>query len=269
MALFANPVRRRHAHAIEDHLRRRLALPAHLALVGAKAETRRALLDDEGRHALGAIVRGPRHQHVNVRRARARDELFRAGDDIVVAILHGLRLQARRIRSRARLGQAIARNQVHAGQPRHPGLALRLIAERIDHPARHVVDRDERRRRHVAIGKLLEDQRRVRPRQARSAHIFLHINARKAQLRRALDHIDREMALMVPPVRMRQQLVDSKLLRHVADHDLFVCKHGAHWHFVPYSLHWSAMTNCRPESQCAVYPMIIRSRAPHAMKYLP
>ena len=99
VALFADAIGRRHTHAIENDLAGRLGFPAHLALVGAKRKPRRILLDDEGGDALGAIVRRARHEDVNIRRARAGDELFGAGDDIIIAVFHGLGLEAGGIRA--------------------------------------------------------------------------------------------------------------------------------------------------------------------------
>eukprot|EP01035_Chromulina_nebulosa_P031547 gene31547-42060_t len=52
----------------------RLRLPAHLALVGPEAESGRALLDHEGRDALGARLAGAGHDDIDVRHPAAANE---------------------------------------------------------------------------------------------------------------------------------------------------------------------------------------------------
>ena len=89
----------------------------------------------------------------------------------MIAVAHRARAQRRRVRAGAGLGQTVARQQLHRAQLRQPLLALRVVAIGVDHPRRHVVDRDEGRHRRAALRERLEDQRRVEPRQRRAADI--------------------------------------------------------------------------------------------------
>jgi hypothetical protein len=85
LPLLADAIVGRHA-AVEVDLRGRLGVPAHLALVGPEAEARRALLDHEGRDALGALAARAGHDHIEVRDPAARDEGLAAVEHIVVAV---------------------------------------------------------------------------------------------------------------------------------------------------------------------------------------
>ena len=62
--------------------------------------------------------------------------------------------------------------------------ALLVIGEAVDHPGRHVVDRDVGRRARAGRRQLLHDQRGVEPAEAAAAHILAHIDAAEAQGRR-------------------------------------------------------------------------------------
>ena len=61
-----------HPHALEDDLRGGLRVPAHLLLVGAETQSRRALFDDERRDAAGAVAAGAGHHDVDVGCTRRR-----------------------------------------------------------------------------------------------------------------------------------------------------------------------------------------------------
>ena len=131
---------------------------------------------------------GPRrrcgHDDIDVADAGARDEGLGA-----VRARSGRRrprrgAQGRRVGARARLGQAVAGDQLHRAQVGQIARAQRLVAEAVDHPRRHVVDRDEGRGRDAAGGQLLEDERRIEPAQADAAVLLADIDAGEAQLGR-------------------------------------------------------------------------------------
>ncbi len=155
--LVAEPVGNRHARILEDHRAGRLRIPAHLALVGAERKPGRIALDHQRRNASGPVAAGPHHHHVDIALASAGNKLLLAIEHIMVAIAHRAGPQRRGVRSRARLGQAIARQQFHGAELRQPLLAVCLIAEGIDHPRRHIVDRDEGRHRRAPLRQRLED----------------------------------------------------------------------------------------------------------------
>src|SRR3546814_14586206 len=75
-------------------------------------------------------------------RSRARDELLGAVQHIMVAVPLGRRLERGGVRSRTRLGQAIACDLFHADEV---GQEARLdlgAAKAVDHPRGNIVDRD-------------------------------------------------------------------------------------------------------------------------------
>ncbi len=85
LAFRADAVGGRHLAVLEDHLPRRLRVPAHLLLVGAEREPRRVLHHREGRDAAGALVARAREHEIEVGGAGAGDELLGAVEDVVVA----------------------------------------------------------------------------------------------------------------------------------------------------------------------------------------
>ncbi|MNE14333.1 hypothetical protein D3C80_1072090 [compost metagenome] len=204
-AFLAHQIGDRHAAVVEADHGGRLGVPAHLLLIGAEGKAGRSRLDHQGRNALRPLAAGADHDDIDVRRPCARDEGLGAVQHIVVAVAHRRRPQRRRVRTRARLGQAVAGDLLHPDQRRHETRPQLVRAEAVDHPRRHVVDRDEGRRRHVAARQLLEDQRRLDPAQAHAAVFLARIDAGEAHLGGGLQHIDREMLVLVPAGRVRRQ----------------------------------------------------------------
>ena len=154
----------RDAHAFENNLPGRLRIPAHLAFVGAERQARRSLFDEERRDAGRARRAGARHHEIEVRRSRAGDELLDPVEHIRIALAPRARRKRRGVGAGARLGQAIARKQLHRGEL---GQIMRLQgrrAEAVDHRGDHVVDRQIRGDAGAARRQRLEDQRRVEPR---------------------------------------------------------------------------------------------------------
>ena len=92
-------------------------------------------------------------------------------------------------------------------------LRCAVAAEGVDHPGRHVVDRDIGRGRGAALRQLLEDDGGVEPRQRRAADIVLHIDAAEAERRRLAQRLDREGRVLVPVARIRHHLVAGELPR--------------------------------------------------------
>ena len=94
--------------------------------------------------------------------------------------------------------------------------ALLVVAEAVDHPGGHVVDRDVGRRAGAGRRQLLHDQRRVEPREPAAADIVPHIDAAEAQRRRLAQGLDREDLLGVPARRLGQHALGRELPRRVA-----------------------------------------------------
>ena len=70
---------------------------------------------------------------------------------------------------------------LHGAELRQEALALRLAAERVDHPGRHVVDRDVGGGRGAALRQLLEDDGGVEPRQRGAADVVLARRCRRSR----------------------------------------------------------------------------------------
>src|ERR1700722_14462756 len=125
-------------------------------------------------------------------------------------------------------------------------MPLGVVAKGIDHPAGHVVDRDERRHRRTALCQRLENQRRVEPCQRRAADIFADIHAADAELRRLAHHIDGKMLLLVPPDRMWRDFFRGEIPRHLANRNLILVE--SELHGIPTRLaasSWSGSKNPR------------------------
>src|ERR1044072_2345552 len=86
----------------------RRQMPAELLLLGAEGDARHLLLDHQAAYALGPVESGADHGDVDLVLAAARDERFRAGDDIVIAVADRAGLARGCAGARAGLGQAIA-----------------------------------------------------------------------------------------------------------------------------------------------------------------
>src|SRR5262249_23238829 len=134
---------------------------------------------------------------------------------ISVAVAHGARLQACGVRSRVGLGQAVAREMLHGAEPGQKFLPLRLARKSVDHPRRHVVDRDIGGGRGTALRELLEDERRIEPRQRRAADVVLYIDAAEAERRGRAQRFDRKSRILIPVARMRHHFAACELTRGV------------------------------------------------------
>ena len=174
----------RHAAILEHHHRGRLRLPAELLLLRAEREPRRALLDHDAGNALRPGAAGAHHADVDVGDAAAGDEGLGAVEHVMIAVAHGARLQARGVRAGVRLGQAIAREMLHGAELRQELLALRVAAEGVDHPGRHVVDRDIGGGRGAALRQFLEDDARRRAATAPSRRRRPSHRCRRSRARR-------------------------------------------------------------------------------------
>ena len=130
----------------------------------------------------GPALAGAHHADVDVGDAAARDEGLGAVEHVVVAVARRARLQARGVRARspARSGNS-SRNAPWCRASAGSGARCAVAAERVDHPGRHVVDRDVGRGRGAALRQLLEDDGGVEPRQRRAADIVLARRCRRSR----------------------------------------------------------------------------------------
>ena len=194
----ADAVGDRHADLVEIDLGGRLRMPAELLFLGAEADALHVLFDDQAGDALGPVLAGADHGHVDFILAAAGDERLGAGDDIMVAVEHRLGLERGGVGARRRLGQAIAADPLHRDHRRQIFLLHLGRAEAVDHPARHIVDRDEGAGRRAAVGHRLHDQRRFEPPEADAARFLADVDRAEAELGRLADRVAREDVLLVP-----------------------------------------------------------------------
>jgi hypothetical protein len=189
-------------------------------LVGAEGEAGRVLRHDDRGNASRPVVARAHHRDVDVAVAGAGDELLGAGEHIIVAVAHGPCLERRRVGAGAGLGQAVARQPFHRRQLRHEALPLLVAAETVDHPRRHIVDRDEAGEARAGLGQRLEHQHRVQAPERGAAEIVADIDAAQAERTRLAYHGGGEELAFVPVERVRRDASFGEGLRRVADRAL-------------------------------------------------
>ena len=221
-------LRRRHAHPIEGDRSRGLAVPAHLVLLAAVLDARGIGLDEEGGDAIRARPAGARHHDQHVGRARAGDEGLAAIEHIRIAIAPRRRAQRCRIRSRARLGEAVGRQLAPCAERRPPLRGDLGPRERRHHPRRHVMDAQKRRRRRAGRSQLLKHQGRVQPRQSKPARRLIRIKPAEAQLARMPQRVARKDPARVPRRRMRRHLVAREVPRRLLESALLLVQLEVH-----------------------------------------
>ena len=128
----------------------------------------------------------------------------------------------RGVRTRTGFGQAIAGDFVHADQLRHIARLQFRTAKGVDHPRRHIVDRDKGGGRGTAIGHGLHDQRGFQPTKPDPAIFLGNIDCTEAKLAGGLPDINRIMMLLVPLTRKRRDAVGGEFARHILNGDLVV-----------------------------------------------
>ena len=149
----------------------------------------------------------------------------------MIALAHRLGLERRGVRAGIRFGQAIAREMLHGAELRQKFLPLLVAAEGVDHPGRHVVDRDISRGRGAALRQFLEDDGGVEPRQAAAADVVLHIDAAETQRRGLAQLGHRERRILVPIARIRHHGLAGELPRGGLEGALVFGKLEIHGYF--------------------------------------
>ena len=197
----------RHAAILEHHHGGRLRFPAEFLFRRAVGQAGRALLHHDAGNAARAGFAGARHHHVNVGDAAAGDEGLGAVEHVSVAVAARARRKVGGVRAGVRLGQAVAGEMLHAAELGQEFLALGLAAEGVDHPGRHVVDRDVSGGRGAALRQLLENQRGIEPGQRRAADVLLDGDAAEAERGRLAQGLHGEGFVFVPVARVRSHLL--------------------------------------------------------------
>ena len=191
------------------------------------------LIDDQAGDALRLVLRSADHGHIDIVEAAAADELLGAVEDVSITVEAGGSLESRRVRPAARLRQRIAGDLVHAHEI---GEVFRLHlrpAERVDHPGGHVVDRDIGAGRGAAVGHRLHDQRGLQAPEPDPAALLADVDRAEAQLGAGLNHVAREVVLLVPLGGEWGDGVGGETLRHLLDRALLFGELELTGHDVP------------------------------------
>jgi hypothetical protein len=117
----------------------------------------------------------------------------------------GARRQSGGVAAGAGLGQAVAGDPLHRNQARQVLGALGVVAEAVDHPGDHVVDRQEGRGGRAARRQRLEHHRGVEAREAGAAALLPDIERGHPERRGFPQFRDREMLRLVPGLGVRRQ----------------------------------------------------------------
>src|SRR5579859_5373210 len=111
---------------------------------------------------------------------------------------------------------------LHRHQLRQKPRALMPVAKAVDHPRRHIMDRQVRGGGSASGRQLLEDQRRIEPAEPATAELLLDVDTGKAELCCRTQRRDGELLALVPAWRVRQPLGAGELARRLLKRALFV-----------------------------------------------
>jgi hypothetical protein len=177
---------------------------------------------------VGARAPGAAHDNVDVAAPAAGNEGLGAIQDVVVAVARGPGLEPGRVGAGVRFGQAIAGEMFHRRQPGQKPAALRIVAEAVDHPGRHVVDRDVGGGRGAGGGQFLEHDRRVQAREPRPADVVAHIQPGETERRGGAQGLLGEGLVPVPAGRVGRHLLRREGARGALERTLFLGKLEIH-----------------------------------------
>ena len=128
----------------------------------------------------------------------------------------------RRVRARARLGQRVRREPLSAREPRQEALLLLVRPGQLDAQRAELLDGHDQARRRADLGQLLdrdEHHQRARP---GAAVLLLEGQPEKVVLAEELDHVPRELGLLVDLGRARGDALAGERAHEVADLALLV-----------------------------------------------
>ena len=179
-----------------------------------RREALHPLLDQEPAHH--AVELGPHHRHVGD--GAVRDPHLRAGKNVVIPVLHRLRLHPARVRTVVGLRQAEAADRLAGPQRREPPLLLRLAPERVDrvHHQR-TLHGGEAAQPRVAALQLLHDEA-VRNLVDGGQPISLQVGAEEPHLPQHRDDMLRESARPVMIPHDREEFPVHEIADRIPDH---------------------------------------------------
>ena len=251
---FADEVRSRHAHLVEDHVRRGRGAQPHLVLEAGDAQARRAPLDDEQRDAVAAALRFGLHERQEDAGAVAvRDVRLLAAQHEVVAVLARGRAHGGHVAAAAGLGEAEGADRLPGDEGAQVALLLLVAAE-----ALHERGREPARGGHQQPGRgvrareLLESDRQADLAEARPAPLLRERDPEEPHLAEEGDQLVGDVLALLHLHHARPDLALGEVARGAAQRrDLrrqaSVCVHERSSPFLAtVSAPWRLHRRCRP-----------------------
>ena len=146
---------------------------------------------------------GLREHDVEAGDAGIRDEALAAVEDVLVAVEPRLGAHRRRVGARARLGQRVRGEPLSAREPRQEALLLLVRARELDAERAELLDGDDQAGRRADLRELLDRDEHHQRASARAAVLLLEGQAEELVLAEELDHVPRELGLLVDLGRAR------------------------------------------------------------------
>src|SRR5438132_7317908 len=230
LVLLADEILRRHAHVLEDDLRRVARAQPELLDLAPVPEPGCALLHHEGRDAaLSLLGRGRGHHHVDVSDRPLRDEHLGAVQHPRVAVAYGARAQRRRVAPGAGLGEAPGAQPLPAGHARQLAAAERVAPEHVDVARGEAgVGGDRQAERGVVAREPLDDEQVGERVGAAAAHVLGQRDAHEAERAEALHGLVREALLAVPRGGVRLHLALAEVADRLLDVAVLAGKREVH-----------------------------------------
>ena len=117
---------------------------------------------------------------------------------------------------------------LHRDKLRQQPLLLLLIPVCINHPATHIMNRYESRRRNASFRQRLENKRRVEAPKAGAADVIARVNGGEPQFGGLFYDVYGEVLFFVPFGRFRRQFIRGETCCGFADRFLVVAKGKVH-----------------------------------------
>src|SRR5438552_18515915 len=223
LADIAEPARVRHAHVVEDELRRVARAQAELPVEALAPVFLRSALEEERHDPLVAKARiGLREDEREATHAAVADPRLAAAEDPVRSVALRARAELRRVAADLGLGEPEAADELAAAERGQEPLLLGLGAPLEDGELdERDLDRERRADRRVGAADLLGDERVRDVVEAVSAVPLRHWSAEETERGHLLQNVGGERLVPVPLARARHDLPIGEVTRELADRFLF------------------------------------------------
>src|SRR5437660_348607 len=221
LALLTEPLLDRHGAVREVERHGGRAADAHLLLFLADREPRHALLDEEGRDALGALARIDRREdrdHVGVIAVGA--PLLRPVQDVVVPLAHRRGPQARGVGAGAGLREGIGGHELAGGELRPIFLPRLRGTGQKDRDAAEPMRAEVRRRPGARPAELLGHQRQRETAHVGAAVLLGHPDAEETGVDERPHRLGRIALRLVVLRGVRRDSIPGDLAGEVTDHPM-------------------------------------------------